>query len=112
ATIGFMPVMGINLNAVTILALVIALGMLVDNSVVISENYARLRAEGFKPDEAANESIRVLWLPITATVFTTISAFMPMLVTKGIMGQFIKYIPIIVSISLLISLVESFFLLP
>jgi multidrug efflux pump subunit AcrB len=112
AMIGLMPIMDVNLNAITILALVIALGMLVDNSVVISENYARLRAEGFRPDDAAIESIRVLWLPITATVLTTIAAFMPMLVTKGIMGQFIKYIPIIVSISLLISLFESFILLP
>ena len=112
ATIGFIPVLDMNLNAITILALVIALGMLVDNSVVIAENYARLRGEGEKPSDAAALSIAQLWLPITATVFTTISAFLPMLVTKGIMGEFIKYIPIIVTIALLISLAESFFLLP
>lgn len=113
ATIGFMPTFGMNLDAITILALVIALGMLVDNSVVISENFARLQNdEGLDPLEAAKESVRQLWLPITCTAFTTIAAFMPMLVTKGIMGQFIKWIPIVVCISLLISLVESFFLLP
>ena len=112
ATLGFITPLGMNLNAVTILALVIALGMLVDNSVVISENFARLRSEGFPKGEAAMESIRTLWLPITATVFTTIAAFLPMLVTTGIMGEFIKYIPVIVSVALLISLVESFFLLP
>ncbi|MFK7824276.1 MAG: efflux RND transporter permease subunit [Oligoflexales bacterium] len=112
ATLGFIPALDMNLNAITILALVIALGMLVDNSVVISENYARLKSEGYTPKEAAIESIKQLWLPITATVMTTIAAFLPMLVTKGIMGKFIRYIPIIVSISLLVSLVESFFLLP
>lgn len=113
ATIGFMPIMDMNLDAITILALVIALGMLVDNSVVISENFVRLQQEEeMDPIPAAIESVRQLWLPITSTAFTTIAAFLPMLVTKGIMGQFIKWIPIVVSISLLISLVESFFLLP
>ncbi len=112
ATLGFIPSMDMNLNAITILALVIALGMLVDNSVVISENFARLRQEGLSAHDAAMVSVRQLWLPITATVMTTIAAFLPMLVTTGIMGQFIKYIPIIVSLSLVISLAESFFFLP
>lgn len=112
ATLGMMPNMDMNLNSITILALVIALGMLVDNSVVISENFTRLKQEGYSSKEAAVNSVGQLWLPITATAFTTIAAFMPMLVTKGVMGQFIKYIPIIVSISLLLSLVESFFFLP
>jgi multidrug efflux pump subunit AcrB len=112
ATTGLMPTYGMNLNAITILALVIALGMLVDNSVVISENFTRLRQKGLSPYDAAMESVMSLWLPITATAFTTIAAFLPMLVTKGIMGQFILYIPIVVTISLIASLGESFFLLP
>jgi multidrug efflux pump subunit AcrB len=113
ATVGFMPLLGMNLNAITILALVIALGMLVDNAVVISENFTRLKIdEKLEPFEAAKKSVEQLWLPITATAMTTIFAFVPMLVTKGIMGQFIKWIPIVVTISLLVSLLESFFLLP
>ncbi|MCO4795280.1 MAG: efflux RND transporter permease subunit, partial [Bacteriovoracaceae bacterium] len=87
-------------------------GMLVDNSVVISENFTRLRQAGMDPKEAATESVSSLWLPITATAFTTIAAFLPMLVTKGVMGEFIKWIPIVVTISLLFSLAESFFFLP
>ena len=113
ATIGFMPIFGMNLDAITILALVIALGMMVDNAVVISENFARLKNdEGLSSYDAAIKSVMQLWLPISCTAFTTIASFLPMLVTKGIMGQFIKYIPIVVTISLLISLSESFFLLP
>lgn len=113
ATIGFMPIFGMNLDAITILALVIALGMMVDNAVVISENFARLKNdEGLTAYDAALKSVNQLWLPITATAFTTIASFLPMLVTKGIMGEFIKYIPVVVSISLLVSLSESFFLLP
>jgi len=111
-TVGMMPSFGMNLDSITILALVIALGMLVDNSVVISENFTRLRQDGYRAQDAALESVRTLWLPITATAMTTIAAFLPMLVTKGIMGQFIKWIPIVVTISLLLSLAESFFFLP
>ena len=111
-TTGLMPSFGMNLDTITILALVIALGMLVDNSVVISENFTRLRREGRSPTDAAVDSVGSLWLPITATAFTTIAAFLPMLVTKGVMGQFIKWIPIVVTISLLWSLAESFFFLP
>ncbi|MCT4641080.1 MAG: efflux RND transporter permease subunit [Bacteriovoracaceae bacterium] len=113
ATIGFMPVLGMNLDAITILALVIALGMLVDNAVVISENFSRIRdEEEISNFDAALKSVKQLWLPITTTGFTTIAAFLPMLVTKGIMGKFIQWIPIVVTISLLLSLIESFFLLP
>ncbi|MFT6067790.1 MAG: multidrug efflux pump subunit AcrB [Bacteriovoracaceae bacterium] len=111
-TLGLMPSFGMNIDTITVLALVIALGMLVDNSVVIAENFTRLRQDGLPPGEAASESVRTLWLPITATAFTTIAAFMPMLVTKGVMGQFIRWIPVVVSISLIISLAESFFFLP
>ncbi len=110
--IGLMPILGMTLNAITILALVIALGMLVDNSVVISENFSRLRRDGLTALDAATRSIAKLWLPITATASTTIAAFLPMLVTKGIMGQFIKSIPLVVTCALIISLGESFFLLP
>lgn len=111
-TVGLMPSFGMNIDAITVLALVIALGMMVDNSVVISENYTRLRRDGVENLEAAVDSIRSLWLPITATAFTTIAAFLPMLVTKGVMGQFIKWIPIVVTIALLLSLLESFLFLP
>lgn len=111
-TLGMMPVFGMNIDAITVLALVIALGMMVDNSVVISENYTRLRQEGVDNVKAAVSSIRMLWLPITATALTTIAAFLPMLVTKGVMGQFIKWIPIVVTIALVLSLLESFFFLP
>ncbi len=111
-TLGCMPLFGMNLNAVTILAMVIALGMLVDNSVVISENYTRLRQDGMNTLEAAIKSPLQFWLPISATAMTTIAAFLPMLVTRGLMGEVVKYIPIVVTCALVASLLESFFLLP
>jgi multidrug efflux pump subunit AcrB len=112
ATMGFINMMGFSLNTITIIALMIAIGMLVDNAVVISENYTRLRDEGFEVDEAILKTIRDLYPPVVATALATVAAFMPMLVTTGVMGQFIKAIPIVVTASLLLSLAESFFLLP
>ena len=111
-TLGMMNSMGLNLNTITILALVIVLGMLVDNSVVISEHFVRLKEEGKALKEAALFSIGRLWQPLMVTSLTTIAAFLPMLLTKGVMGQFIKWIPLIVAISLAFGLGESFFLLP
>lgn len=111
-TLGTMAANDINFNVITMLAIVIVIGMLVDNSVVISENYARLRQEGVPVREATLQAVAQFWLPITATVLTTIAAFLPMLVTRGIMGQFIKYIPIVVTFALTIGLLEAFFLLP
>ena len=111
-TFSLMPYFGVTFDTISVLALVIALGMLVDNSVVVTENYTRLLSHGLDKKDAAVEAVAQLWLPITATVLTTIAAFLPMMVTKGVMGEFIRFIPIVVSISLLVSLIESFFLLP
>ncbi len=112
ATFGYLQLADMSFNTITILAMVISIGMLVDNAVVIAENVVRLKAESMNGKDAALESVRTLWLPITATAFTTIAAFVPMLVTKGIMGQFIRGIPLVVTASLILSLVECFILLP
>tara|TARA_Y100000385_G_scaffold75583_2_gene76495 strand:+ start:2541 stop:5648 length:3108 start_codon:yes stop_codon:yes gene_type:complete len=112
AIIGIMMFFDLTLNTITILSLVIVLGMLVDDSVIVSEKFSKYYRKGYDPREAAILPIKNLAFPISITIFTTIAAFMPMLITKGIMGQFIKWIPIIVSIALFLSLIESFWLLP
>ncbi|MBN2675658.1 MAG: efflux RND transporter permease subunit [Alphaproteobacteria bacterium] len=112
STLGIIYFLGVNLHTMTILALVISLGMLLDDNVVIAENFVRLREEGKSPVESAVLSVKKLWLPVTATALTTIAAFMPMLVTKGIMGRFIQWIPITISLALILRLIECFFFLP
>lgn len=112
ATLGIMPSFGMTLNSITILALIIAMGMLVDNSVVISEEWIRRRQLGQTSLDAAIDTVTTMWIPITATAFTTIAAFLPMLVTTGIMGRFISAIPIVVTIALLFCLLECFLFLP
>lgn len=112
ATLGLMPSFGMTLNSITILALIIAMGMLVDNSVVISEEWMRRRQLGQSSLDSAIDTVTTMWIPISATAFTTIAAFLPMLVTTGIMGRFISAIPIVVTTALLFCLLECFFFLP
>lgn len=112
-TFAFLPFMGVSFDVMTMLAFVICIGMLVDNSVVISEYYSRLVMDKEEsPKKAARKSVQQFTKPITATVLTTIVAFLPLLVTTGVMGQFVQWIPIVVTLALLMSLFESFFLLP
>lgn len=111
-TIFFMVAQGANFNIITMMALIICLGNLVDNSVVISEFYTRLREGGVDAPTAATKAASKFWIPFTASTITIIAAFIPMLVTKGVMGQFIKWIPITVTCALLFSLFEALFLLP
>ncbi|MCY4320947.1 MAG: efflux RND transporter permease subunit [Bdellovibrionaceae bacterium] len=112
-TFSILPYLGVSFNVITMLAFVICIGMLVDNSVVISEYYSRLLTKhNHNPREASLSAVTKFVKPITATVLTTIVAFLPMLVTTGVMGEFIKWIPLVITLALLISLFESFFLLP
>lgn len=111
-TFGLMPIFGLNLDSLSILGFIIAMGNLVDNSIVISDDFINSRRGGMEIIPAVKKSVNELWKPITATVVATIAAFLPMLVTKGVMGEFIKPIPIVVSLALIVSLFESFFLLP
>jgi len=111
-TVAFMIFYGAQFNVITMIALVICLGNLVDNSVVISEFYTQLRENGGAPQESAIKAAKQFWIPFTASTITIICAFLPMLVTKGVMGQFIQWIPIIVTIALTLSLIESVTLLP
>jgi multidrug efflux pump subunit AcrB len=112
ATLGIMPSFGLSLNSITILSLIISMGMLVDNSIVVADEYIRRRHLGSGSLNAIVDTIHQLWIPISATAFTTIAAFLPMLVTTGVMGRFIYAIPIVVTASLLFCLLESFLLLP
>lgn len=112
SAIGMMPYFDQTLNSISILALIIAMGMLVDNAIVITEEYIRRRELGANSLTAAIDTVDNMWIPISATAFTTIAAFLPMMVMTGIMGRFITPIPLIVTAALLFCLLECFLLLP
>ena len=106
------PLADISLNMMSMMGLIIALGMLVDNSIVIAENVYRYREEGYSPIEAAVKGATELVIPIIGSFLTTAAAFLPMMFMSGLMGKFVWQIPFVVIVVLAGSLFESFFLLP
>ncbi|MDY6981445.1 MAG: efflux RND transporter permease subunit, partial [Pseudomonadota bacterium] len=103
---------GITLNLVSMLGFIMVLGMLVDDAIIIGENITYHMERGLSPNEAAVTGARELIGPVTATILTTVTAFMPMLFMSGIIGKFIVAIPTVVIALLVFSWLESFLILP
>ena len=104
--------MGETLNVVALLGVVIVLGMLVDDAVVVVEAiYYRLQ-HGVKPMEAVLSSLSEVAQPVVTAVLTTMAAFLPLMLLPGILGDFMRVIPMVVTIALAISLIEAFWMLP
>lgn len=102
----------ISVNLISLMGLIIVVGMLVDDSIVVSENIQRRLENGQEPNEAAKEGSQEVWAPVFTSVLTTILAFFPLMLMSGVFGKFVKYIPIGVIVALLFSLFECFFILP
>jgi multidrug efflux pump len=99
--------MGITLNMVVLFSLILALGMLVDNAIVIVENIYRHRGKGKEPDEAAGFGTGQVANAVIASTLTTVCAFGPLVFWPGIMGEFMSYLPMTVIITLLASLLVA-----
>ena len=103
---------GNTLNVSVLLGIVIVLGMLVDDAVVVVEAlYYRIQ-RGQEAVSAAIDSLKEVGQPVTSAVFTTISAFLPLMLLPGIVGDFMFVIPLVVTVGLLVSLIEAFWILP
>jgi multidrug efflux pump subunit AcrB len=100
------------LNVTVLLGVVIALGMLVDDAVVVVEAIYYRIERGLTGMEAVLDALTETAAPVTAAVLTTVAAFMPLMLLPGILGKFMMVIPLVVSVALLISLVEAFWMLP
>jgi multidrug efflux pump subunit AcrB len=103
---------GYTINMVSLFAYLIALGMIVDDAIIVNENIYRHMEQGMLPREAAELGAREVFWPVMASTATTIAAFLPMYVIGGTMGAFIAVIPAVVTFSLLGSLWEAFVVLP
>tara|TARA_Y100000589_G_scaffold63969_1_gene55482 strand:- start:1767 stop:5306 length:3540 start_codon:yes stop_codon:yes gene_type:complete len=102
---------GVSLNIMVLFSLVLALGMLVDNGIVVVENVYRLMDEGLSAVEATKKGIGEVAWPIIASTATTLAAFVPLALWPGIIGEFMQYLPITLMIvlgsSLFVALVIS-----
>ena len=104
--------LGYSLNMLSLLGALIALGMLVDEAIVVAENIQRHLEDGEDPKNAAIKGATEMFPAVLTATATTIFAFLPLLIMSGEMGVFMKILPIMISILLLSSLFEAFFFLP
>ncbi len=108
----FMPVCGISLHQVSIAALIIALGMLVDNGVVTNENILVRLARGEDRLQAVGHAVQELWLPLLTSSLTTICAFLPIAIAESDVAEYCLSIFQVIAITLLSSWFLSLTLIP
>ena len=105
-------IIGSTLNLTVLLGVVIALGMLVDDAVVVIEAiYYRLQ-RGEAPIDAVMNGVAEVAAPVTSAVLTTMAAFLPLMLLPGILGKFMFVVPFVVTTALAVSLFEAFWILP
>ncbi|MBS1550885.1 MAG: efflux RND transporter permease subunit [Bacteroidetes bacterium] len=104
---------GVTLNIVVLFGLILVLGIIVDDAIVVTENIYRLQeSEGYNPHDAAIEGPREVQVPVTIATFTIISSFAPLLFFPGIVGQFMRYLPITLIVCLFSSLFVAMIINP
>jgi len=104
--------LGVTLNTSVLLAIVIALGMLVDDAVVVVESIYYKFRQGVEGIDAVWDGLQDVISPVTASVLTTMAAFLPLMLLPGILGKFMLVIPLVVTLALAISLIEAYWMLP
>lgn len=103
---------GYKINMIVLFALILALGMLVDNAIVVVDNIYRFVGLGYKPFEAARLATSEIAMPIISSTATTLAAFLPLAFWDSIMGEFMKYLPIVLIITLISSLFVALVITP
>ena len=112
ATFIFMHFAGASLNGNSLFGLVLVLGIIVDDAIVLVENTARHRGMGKQRFDAVVDGVAEVALPVLAAIATTVAAFLPLMLMPGILGKFMRVIPVVVSMALIASLAEALISLP
>lgn len=108
----FMSYIGETFNGNSLFGLVLVMGIVVDDAIIILENCYRYLQMGYSPREAAIRGTDEVVPPVLTATLTTISAFLPLMLLPGIIGKFMKSIPMVVSMALFASVIEAFIILP
>lgn len=103
---------GASLNLLSMFGMIMALGMVVDDAIVIAENAYRHIQAGASPAEAAVRGAREVFWPVVGSVSTTVAAFLPLIWAEGIIGKFLRVVPLVVIAALVFSLLQAFVVLP
>jgi multidrug efflux pump subunit AcrB len=107
-----LPLFGAFLDILSLTAMILIIGIIVDDGIIISENINRHREMGASPLEAAVGGTYEVFFPVMTTILTTFLVFVPMFFMTGMLGKFVYVIPLVVTLALFISFFESVFALP
>ncbi len=107
-----LPRFDVSINMVSLFAFIAVLGIVVDDAIVIGENIFRKYEEGIPPENAVVDGTVEVGRPVIFAVLTTVAAFYPLLLGSGMMGKFMRNIPLVVNLVLMVSLVEAILILP
>ncbi len=111
-TLGLLYLFGGSINMLSLFALIMALGIIVDDAIVVGEDAATHRAMGESPERAAiGGAQRMVW-PVVASSLTTVAAFLPLLMVGGVFGKIMFDIPFVMIMVIMASLLECFLILP
>lgn len=108
----FFDAFGINVNMISLFALIIVLGIVVDDAVVVGESIISEQEKGKTGMEAAMDGVKAVIGPVMVGVLTTMAAFAPLLFATGTFGQILGVVPVVVILVLAMSLIEAFLILP
>ena len=104
--------MDYTINNITLAAVIIVMGIVVDDAIVVAENVGRFRAQGLSPRDASIRGTSQVFMPVLASIITTCVAFVPLFYFSGHFGNFVSFIPPIVFLMLTASLLEALVILP
>ncbi len=108
----FMAAFDVSINMISLFAFILVLGIVVDDAIVVGEAIYNRARRGTGPLRAAIEGVREVGVPVVFSVLTTVAAFVPILFIPGVLGKLFAIIPLVVIPILLLSLMESLFVLP
>ncbi|MBT8442478.1 MAG: efflux RND transporter permease subunit, partial [Gammaproteobacteria bacterium] len=112
AAFGGMYVYGMSLNMISMFAVIMGLGIIVDDAIVVAEHTEMLHRRGMSPEDATMTAAKIMFAPVLAASLTTIAAFFPILTVGQEVGRIIREMPITVILVIIASLVECFLILP
>ncbi len=108
----FLPWVGVSLNMMSMFAFIIALGIVVDDAIMVGENIYSYREQGYSLRDAAVKGAQEIATPLTFAILSNIVAFLPLLFLPGFLGLIFATVPVVVITVFIISLVEALFILP
>tara|TARA_B100000686_G_scaffold293233_1_gene322591 strand:- start:5385 stop:8474 length:3090 start_codon:yes stop_codon:yes gene_type:complete len=111
-TLGVMLLTGQSINMVSLFALIMMLGIIVDDAIVVAEHAQFRYDSGISPESSANDGAVRMFVPVFTAAITTVAAFIPIFLISGIIGQVIEAIPLVAIAVLIASLIECFLILP